>query len=132
MQLYNLTVRVGGSLFNEVPLADATAAEVEVLRRIHGHDAMVRIVATKEDARRDDESERARLQQRYGRALMTIKGVGTLDAVLGVRGVPLPKAIPGVDSAPAPKRGRPAKPDDIKALAEETASADPIGEDEFQ
>lgn len=131
MQLYNATVRVGGSLFNEVPMAEVTAAEIEVLRRIHGNDAVTRIVASKEDTKRDDETERARLQRIYGRALLTIKGAGTLDAVLGTRGVPLPKSVPGVDNAPAPKRGRPAKADDLKVLTE-TPAPEPIAEDEFE
>jgi len=131
MQLYNATVRVGGSLFNEVPKFGVTAAEIEVLRRVHGGDSVVRIVARGED-KRDDETERARLQRVYGRALLTIKGAGTLDAVLGTRGVPLPKTVPGVDSAPAPKRGRPAKADDLQVLTETFAPVEEIAAGEFQ
>ena len=124
MQTYQATIRVGGSLFNEVPKAPVTAAEIEVLKAIHGDDAVLRIAPHKivdpDEAKRfadaTDEEERERLRLTYGKALATRKHLNTIEAILGTRGVPLPKTVPGVDSLPAPKRGRMAKAEDISAV----------------
>jgi hypothetical protein len=64
MQLYNCKVRLDGSVANEVRKADATAAEIEILRAIHGDDAVVDIVETRMD-RRAHAEERARLNAIY-------------------------------------------------------------------
>jgi len=125
MQLYTGTIRLSGSLFNEVKKDDLTAPEITVLKRIHGGDAIHGIVANKH-VDRDDAQERARLHNIYGRALARIKNVGTLDALLGPEGVPLAKSVPGVDSLPAPKTGRRAS-----APVVEMSPADPIEQTEF-
>lgn len=99
MQLYSAKVRLGGSLYNEVIKDDLTAAEITLMRVIHGgDDSVVEIKPTRNDARSDTE-ERARLQQIYGRALAGIENVKTLNAVLGVPGVPLPQVVPGFEPA---------------------------------
>jgi len=43
MRLYHCHVRLGGKTSNEVPLFAITAAEIIVLRHIHGDDSVVRI-----------------------------------------------------------------------------------------
>lgn len=65
MQLYDCTVRLGGSMMNEVAMEATTAAQIMVLRSIHGEDAVVRIAAKKMD-KRSHREERARLNGLYG------------------------------------------------------------------
>lgn len=108
MQTYSARLRLAGSLLNEVPKAELTPPEITVLRRLHGSDAVIDIKPGKH-VDRTDEAERERLSFLYGRALAGIKGVGTLDALLGPEGVPLAKAVPGIDSLPAPTSGRRAR-----------------------
>lgn len=43
MRLYDCHVRLGGKTSNEVPLFAITAAEIIVLRHIHGDDSVVRV-----------------------------------------------------------------------------------------
>lgn len=129
MQTYSARVRLSGSLFNEVPKAELTAAEITVLRRLHGPDSVIEIKPGKHVDRSDDD-ERDRLSHLYGRALAGLKGVGSLDAVLGVPGVPLPSYVPGVDASAqtAPRRSR------KQADTEPTESAPeviPVSEEEF-
>lgn len=65
MQLYSAKIRLGGSLVNEVRKHDLTAAEIIMLRDIHGGaDAVIDIVETGSD-RRTQEFERERLNQTY-------------------------------------------------------------------
>ncbi|WP_176074325.1 hypothetical protein [Brucella intermedia] len=127
MQTYSARVRLSGSLFNEVPKAELTAAEITVLRRLHGPDSVVEIKPGKHVDRSDD-VERDRLNHLYGRALAGVKGVGTLDAVLGVPGVPLPSYVPGVDASAqtAPRRSR-----KTVDTAEPESDALPVSEEEF-
>ncbi len=60
MHIYSAKVRLGGKLLNEVQMADITAAEIFVLRGIHGGDAVVEIKHTG-TANRSDAKERERL-----------------------------------------------------------------------
>lgn len=117
MQTYSATIRLGGSLFNEVRKDELTPAEIVVLKTIHGGDAILRIIAGKH-VDRDDEAERARLVDIYGNALANIKGVGSINFLLGAPGAPLPKSVPGVDSLPPPKAGKRAKPADAETPVE--------------
>lgn len=64
MQLYDVKIRLAGLANNEVRKSDVTAAEVMVLRAIHGADAVGDIVATKMDKRTHGE-ERSRLNNQY-------------------------------------------------------------------
>ena len=133
MQTYSAKIQLGGSLHNEVMREELTAPEILILRRIHGREHVVNIVAGKHVAREDHE-ERDRLAGIYGRALAAIKGVGTIETLLGPEGTPLVKAIPGVDILPAPKTGKQAntfgrtpKADPIEPVA----PVEPISETEF-
>lgn len=65
MQNYTATVRLRGSAMNEVQKEDVTAAEVIMLKRIHGEDALVNIRPTRMD-KRNHKEERARLSEVYG------------------------------------------------------------------
>lgn len=49
MQLCNVTVRNGGSLLHTVPRLNVTPAEILILQRIHGEDAVVDIRPTRVD-----------------------------------------------------------------------------------
>jgi hypothetical protein len=66
MQLYDVSVRIGGNLNSVVPKQDVTAAEILVLRRLHGDDAVIDIRPTNMD-KRSHGAEWARLVDIYGR-----------------------------------------------------------------
>lgn len=64
MKLYSCKLRLAGAVTNEVLKDDVTAAEIEVLREIHGGDAVLDIKATGEDGKTSAQ-ERARLKRIY-------------------------------------------------------------------
>lgn len=64
MKLYQCKLRLAGNVNNEVLKTDVTAAEIEVLREIHGSDAVLDIVQTGEN-KLDSAKERARLKRIY-------------------------------------------------------------------
>ena len=135
MQLYECTVRLGGSMTNEVPKVDVTAAEIQVLRAIHqgvdaGVDAIIRIKPTRH-VDRDDMEERERLQRIYGRALAGNDAIRSLQTILGHHTAPLPQSVPGVDNLPAPKTGRRAKVEKPAPEPEPEKDPEPINEEEF-
>lgn len=132
MQLYNCTVRLNNSLTNHVFKEDVTAAEIAILRHIHGHrteasgDPVVDIVAfdwragpddedgkptkykvPKGTVRRTDTAEKARLAAIYSR-LGESTGSDIVATVLGVAATPIPHVIEGVevpdDETPRPAR----------------------------
>jgi hypothetical protein len=133
MQLYTCTVRLNGSMLNEVQKADVTAAEIKVLKAIHtapdaGVESIIKIVATRSVDRSDDE-ERARLDEIYGEAVANNERIRSLDRVLGFEGTPLPKTINGVDSLPPPKNGRRAPK--VDPIADPEPAPEPILESEY-
>lgn len=78
-QLYTATVRLGGSMLNEVQKADLTAPEIVALHAIHGPDSVLKIAPMKaggknKTADRSDRDERARLRSTYEGALPTKAG----------------------------------------------------------
>jgi hypothetical protein len=108
VQIYDCKVRIGGSLFNEVRKAGATAAEVHLLKHIHGHDAVVEIrpVGAIEI---DDEDERERLGIAYslGDPSMlspdAMPGAKLVRDLFGVESMPLPQKLKGfaeIDTIP--------------------------------
>lgn len=137
MQLYDCTVRLGGSMLNEVRKDGVTAAEIQVLRMIHsGGDSGVEVVkdiTPTKHVDRDDLTERARLEGLYGRAVASHENIRTLQAILGHSTAPLPQSVPGVDNLPAPKSGRRAGPGRPKAdsAPEPEKQPEPISEEEF-
>lgn len=107
MQLYDCKVRLHGSLYNEVRRFNVTAAEIAVLKILHGDDSVVEIEPKTFDRKRDDVGERDRLTHLYGPALAKVEDVKTLNGVFGVAGA-LPKYVPGMEPSTAaqPSRGR--------------------------
>lgn len=63
-KLYNCRVRLLGNPLNEVPKTEITAAEIEVLRALHGNDAVVGITEVGE-VKRTSAQERELIYSRY-------------------------------------------------------------------
>lgn len=114
MQTYSGTIRLSGSLYNEVSKSGMTAAEVILLRKIHGADAVVDLEPTGE-INRTDNTERRRLEDIYGMAFRRDEKLRSIENVLGVSGIALPKALADVASAPAKRK---------RAVAEDVAPED--------
>lgn len=134
MQLYECTVRLNGSMLNEVRKINVTAAEIAVLRAIHqqpeaGVEAITQIKPGKQTDRSDHE-ERERLETIYGAALAKNEHLRSLNTILGHPTVPLPKTIPGVDSLPPPKTGRRAKVEKVESEVSQDED-ETIAEGEF-
>jgi hypothetical protein len=95
MKLYNARVRLGGAITNEVNKEKLTAAEIAVLQRVHGRDAVQAIVEVGSVANRSDQRERARLSSLYqkgpGADGSRLEGEAFIASIFGVAGVPLPK-----------------------------------------
>ena len=112
MKLYSARIRIAGSLLNETPRINLTAAEIEVLRVLHGDaDGVVDIKHTGEIDRTSGE-ERARLEYRYNAALAKFDAVRNLNGVFGARGA-LPDALEDVEH----------DDDDVDALADAIRNA---------
>jgi hypothetical protein len=67
MQECTINLRLGGSLLHTVQKDRVTPAEIQVLRALHGPDAVTDIVPTKM-TKRGHEQEFVRLTELYGRA----------------------------------------------------------------
>ena len=68
MNFYDATIRLQGKTSHEVDKKGLTAPEIMILRRIHGLDAVVRIVAvppSQDDLGRSQREERDRLRKTY-------------------------------------------------------------------
>ena len=90
MHVFNAFIRPGGSMLNEVPKTDLSAAEIVLLRKIHGSDAVINLQWTKSD-RRSHASERDRLTGIYGeKAFENTFGAGY--------DIKLPNELPDVPS----------------------------------
>lgn len=64
MYRYNLKLRIGGSLHNEALMEKCSAAEVQILRFLHGSDAVVNLIELANDKTRHDQ-EREKLLAKY-------------------------------------------------------------------
>ena len=108
MRLYSCKVRLGGSLYNEVLKSEVTAAEIHILRALHGNDAVIDVKEIGKNKISQPE-ERDRLTLEYGAGLAAARQLRELpdQAVIGVFGLGsrLPDDIPG-----APKAGPKATP----------------------
>lgn len=132
-RLYECTVRLNGEMKNEVRKTNVTAAEIAVLKAIHGGkasgvEAVYQIKATG-SAKRDDAEERGRLATIYAHGLA--KHGYTFDQILGFHTVPLPQTITGVDALPAPKTGRRAKVEPIEPEVKADDEPEQIEQSEF-
>jgi len=65
MEICNCLVSIGGDPRHVVPKHSTTPAEIVLLQRLHGNDAVTEIVVTQKD-KRSHEDERDRLGARYG------------------------------------------------------------------
>ncbi|MBB3980097.1 hypothetical protein GGQ64_005344 [Rhizobium azooxidifex] len=117
MHLYNCKVRLSGSLYNEVPKSQISAAEIIVLRTIHGADSVADIVPAGE-AKMSSIQLRGELTLMYGKALRTIDEIRSINGIFGVAGE-LPEHLPGF--APEKKGKAKAEP---KPVIDEADLAD--------
>lgn len=65
MKLYKCKVRIHGEVKDEVRKKDVTGAEIRVLRKLHGDDAVLEVTETGKIVR-TEQDERDRLSQAYG------------------------------------------------------------------
>ncbi len=89
MNTYDATVRLGGDTAHEVNKTSLTAPEIMVLRRLHGLDAVVRIVQVASPAISHRE-ERDRLRKLYGDRDST---AGLVNELFGPDHTPLPNTL---------------------------------------
>ena len=68
MQLSKIELRIGGSLLHTTIKTDVTPAEIMVLQRLHGNDAVVNVRPTRIDANRSHSREYDRLANLYDNA----------------------------------------------------------------
>ena len=98
MNLYSAVIRLGGSKDNEVLREDLTAADVLMLKFIHGGDESVRNVTHVGFLEIDPATYRARTVTRYGTGEFdsSTSGANLMKEVFGPPSVPLPRKLEGV------------------------------------
>ena len=101
MKLYSCKVRLHGDVRDEVRKDNVTQAEITVLRRIHGDDAVLEIRSAGATDRNEAE-ERDRLNQFYGE--------GTINRIFGAPIVRITDEVSISEEV-----------DDVEALATQTA-----------
>lgn len=94
MKAYDCKLRLAGSVANEVAKSGISAAEIEILREIHGSDAVVDIKAVGE-LKRDSAAERAHLKRVYANP-------DTLNAQQAKRKTDMIRNLFGHDRLPLP------------------------------
>jgi hypothetical protein len=87
--MYDCAVRLGGGTTNEVEKRGITAAEILVLRKVHGVESIVRIIP-KNSVNASHASERDRLRSIYERGPHQ---VGLIDSLFGPVHLPLPESL---------------------------------------
>jgi hypothetical protein len=102
MKLYDCKVRLQGSLYNEVPKPGVTAAEIYLLRHIHGNDAVADITEAGKNTATQSQ-ERERLIEVYGEGLrgQQINKTSPSQALAEIFGIAgrLPEVIEGAAKA---------------------------------
>ena len=107
MRQFACKVRLSGSLYNEVPKSEVTVPEINILRVIHGGEAVIDITEI-DPVKRTDAEERDRLAQVYGGAIKNRQEiVGGLPALIGFSGTPLATETVGLPVAV--KQGKPGR-----------------------
>lgn len=119
MQFYSAKIRLGGSLQNEVRRESLTAAEIGVLRAIHGDDAVLEIEAVSGSSDLNDAGERARLTAVYGEKVV--------KETLGTSVHQLPKELPDVAKPRKSRETRALKDAGLPPPPPEEAAADLMG-----
>ncbi len=136
MKLYNCSVRLNGSLQNHVHCAAVTAAEIYLLRHLHGQSENagepVFDIKSTLDAdghpmaiNRSDAQERARLASIY--SLGEVSGARLVASVLGVAGVPLPQELPDVEAESAEDLETESQPEPAPVAAVTERTSIPTG-----
>ena len=113
MRMYNCHVRLGGTTTSEVPLAGITAAEIIVLRHVHGLDAVVCIEA-KNQATASNSAIRELLRKKYEGE----NKLGMIDSLFGPTHMPLPQELDPESEALAQQAVKDAEE---KAVLDDTA-----------
>lgn len=98
MQLYECKVRLAGSLLNEVRKHDQTAADVIMLRSLHGEDAVLDVKHTG-SVERSSAEQRQRMAENYGTGVFdsSTSGASHMQRVFGPPGMALPVHLGGVE-----------------------------------
>jgi len=105
MELYDCQVRLSEDVRWQVEKRSVTAAEIMVLRTIHGKEAIANIRRADAKDPPTDSEVRARLDQEYGQAL---KRAGMpIDRLFGPEHMPLPKKLDGFIDPEAKARRAP-------------------------
>lgn len=136
MEIYKAEICIGGLLTNTVVKDDLTAAEIIILRRVHGDDA-VKAIKPVGSKNREYQKEYDRLVQRYGRRKVE-------DAFPGARPV-LPQSLKDIGmivtkdghindevvaKGPNNKNVKTKREKELEALGVENDGADEEGQDE--
>ncbi len=96
-KLYSCKLRLNGSVLNEVPKDEVTAAEIEMLRGLHGSDAIVNTKGAG-SVERSDADERARVYSMFINPLLDapprLKAKNEMFSTLfGHKSQPMPKTL---------------------------------------
>lgn len=112
MKLYSCKVRLHGEVKDEVLKSDVTAAEIRVLRHVHGGDDAVVDIAENGACDRNEVQERDRLAKRYGeKTVAELFGAPTVEI-----STELPTDVSELPPEPVVERKR--KPHAIDTLTE--------------
>lgn len=105
MEIYDCKILVGGSRNNEVRKKSVTAAEVVMLRHLHGEDSIIDVVHVgSSDISMSKVREILALTYGPGDVDTTRAGPAILKEVFGPPGVALPSAVEGVTLIKSPKK----------------------------
>lgn len=99
MKLYRCKVLLAGNRLNEVHKDRITAAEIMMLRFVHGgDDAVINIKEIGEDKQRTSEGEREHLRQQYASVIAkTERGeIEPVTRLFGPDHLPLPGSLPNL------------------------------------
>jgi len=119
MRMYDCHVRLGNTTTSEVPLYGISAAEIIVLRHVHGLDAVVRIEA-KNQATASASAMRELLRKKYEGENKR----GMIDSLFGPNHMPLPQELDPESEALAQQA--------VKDAEEKAVRDDQAIEDEVQ
>lgn len=97
MRVYNCKVRLAGNIQNEVPRVGVTAAEIMVLRQIHGGDAVIDIKPVREDQSLAHAAVRDYLEATYETA--RVQGKSVVEHLFGPAHNRLPIELPDMEGA---------------------------------
>lgn len=97
MRRYDLKIRLSGSVQNEILKDKVPAAEVMLLRRLHGGDAIVILKEWPSDKSEHDEV-REELERNYSRALEKLEPTPmTFEQIFGPSHIALPDRLPDIE-----------------------------------